>query len=188
MATEHELVGFKNEDTLNAYNKIKESMFTKTIEALFDSIDTQKTKIVCSNCGKEADSKTTEFGSDCDCDCGGNYEFYVHEKKDREDVTFINLTPHNITIEGIGTLESSGVARVNMKEEKIGTVNGVEIIRRKSIGIDGLPSEKDNTIYIVSSMVLDETNRSDVMAPDTGSTCNRNDKGHIVSITRLVGK
>ena len=47
--------------------------------------------------------------------------------------------------------------------------------------------------FLVSAMVLDAIPADSeiapfVFAPDTGATAERNDKGHIVSVCRLVGK
>ena len=106
----------------------------------------------------------------------------------------INLTPHSITV-GSTVVEPSGsIARVATIESLTSsTVLGVPVIKRElgkvDFGIDFAP----DTVYIVSSMVLDAIPASSqwasvCYAPDTGSTAIRNDKGHVVSVTRLVGR
>jgi hypothetical protein len=107
-------------------------------------------------------------------------------------MNWVNLTPHAITIVGVGAIEPSGsVARVEMAERVFGNVGGVPTVSRKAKSVIGLPHGELGTIYIVSSMVLDalgrRANRGDVLAPDTGETAIRNEKGQIVAVTRLVG-
>lgn len=126
----------------------------------------------------------------------------------------INLTPHNIDILAEGetfTVPASGtIARVETREELTGTVpvgfvdmaSGytvpvadfgtaevtVPVVRRTTGGVTGLPGPVPGTIYIVSGVVLDEIpsgTRPDVFAPDTGDTAVRDDRGHIVAVTRL---
>lgn len=102
----------------------------------------------------------------------------------------LNLTPHAINVMTNGEMvvyEPSGiVARVEMEEFEIGDFNGVPLIRRVMKGVIGLPD--DDTPCIVSSMVLDaiDKTKKNVFAPDTGSSAIRNDKGHIVAVTRFV--
>ena len=104
----------------------------------------------------------------------------------------LNLTPHAIVIataNGDITIEPSGtVARVDSNDVVIGkcSVTGVDIIERAFGEVYGLPND-DDTICIVSAMVLSAVpNRKNTFAPDTGATAIRNEKGHIVKVTRLV--
>lgn len=106
---------------------------------------------------------------------------------------YINLTPHRIVIrpEGMDEIivEPSGtIARVQMDEMNAGTVDGAPIIRRTAGAVQNLPARKDHVSLLVSGMVLGAvpSDRKDVLAPDTGSTAVRDDKGHIVAVTRLV--
>lgn len=107
----------------------------------------------------------------------------------------INLTPHSITLrtpQGDVTLPPSGtVARVTMDETVVGTdaLTGLPIINRKPGTVTGLPEAGERCI--VSAMVLDAIDgvrARNVFAPDTGATAIRNEKGHIVAVTRLVTK
>lgn len=103
----------------------------------------------------------------------------------------LNLTPHAITIKtpnGSTTFQPSGtVARVNTIEKVVGTctVTGVEVIVRTLGEVVGIPT--DGQSVIVSSMVLDACKgMKNVFAPDTGATAIRNEKGHVIAVTRLV--
>jgi hypothetical protein len=114
---------------------------------------------------------------------------------------FINLTPHAITIDSNGidaiTVQPSGmIARVSTSELDAGDVAGIPVIRRAmgevSLGIVRDQIDTD-TVLLVSSMVLDAIPEGHELlpfcfAPDTGATAKRNDKGHIISVSRLVGK
>ena len=111
---------------------------------------------------------------------------------------FINLTPHAITIrtaEGDLTVPPSGaVARACTRELETEPVSGVPAVIRRFDGVEGPPPEEEGVTYIVSSLVIaalennfdERSARTDVVAPDTGSTAIRNSDGHIVAVTRLV--
>ena len=104
-------------------------------------------------------------------------------------MNIINLTPHAITIDGIGNFESQGLARVQaIREVAENTQNGIRIIKQSFGEVEGLPTPQEGTIYIVSGMVLSalQGSRTDVFAPDTGADAIRNDKGHIVAVRGLV--
>lgn len=120
---------------------------------------------------------------------------------------FINLTPHAITVRVYDPTPGSDlftettypphgkVARVEMTERVTQVVlDGVPVIVRspgavvlpEGLAIDG------STYLIVSSMVLEAAERCGfpmlayLIAPDTGDTAIRNEKGHIVAVTRWV--
>jgi hypothetical protein len=114
---------------------------------------------------------------------------------------YLNLTPHAITLRlpsGDITIPPDGtVARVEMREQHWGWVGGEQfpVITRAAQGVVGLPTHEDRVgeelICLVSSMVLDALtpfNAVNVYAPDTGPTAIRNDKGHVVAVTRLVAR
>lgn len=109
----------------------------------------------------------------------------------------INCTPHPITLLVSGesrTIEPSGtVARIDMIETvTTDIVAGVPVITRKPGLVVGLPRDEQGRILpcIVSSMVLDAlpAGTKNVFAPDTGATAVRNEKGHVMAVTRLVKK
>ena len=111
---------------------------------------------------------------------------------------FINLTPHPITIDGLGTIEPSGtIARVATLRTVIGAVEGVRVTAQNMGQVTGLPDSEFNVAYIVSGMVLDAIKRhvmpggesragKDVYAPDTGADAVRDERGHIVAVRGLV--
>lgn len=107
----------------------------------------------------------------------------------------LNLTPHAITVrlpDGTDRIypPSGTLARVEMEEEVAFHLHGiVPVIRRKPGEVVGLPT--DGTPCLVSGMVLDALRGAghtapNVYAPDTGPTAIRDEKGHIVAVTRLV--
>ncbi|HRV02241.1 MAG TPA: hypothetical protein P5539_11170 [Mesotoga sp.] len=103
----------------------------------------------------------------------------------------IALVPHALNISVGGetiTVEPSGdVARVSVKQEVVGEIDGIPVVKNVYGEVTGLPEPTEDTIYIVSGLVLSRTKRKDVFAPDTGATAIRNDKGQIEAVTRLVG-
>jgi len=113
---------------------------------------------------------------------------------------FINLTPHAITIKNSNvdiTIKPSGIiARANTIELEVGSLDNIPIINRRINSVEiGLIRDQitSDTILLVSSMVLDAVQldhelRPFIFAPDTGSTAERNDKGQIISVSRLVTK
>lgn len=105
-----------------------------------------------------------------------------------------NLTPHAITISVNGvvnTIQPSGViARVSTTEQSAGLcpVTYAPVIRRTFGDVENIGSPSDGPC-LVSSIVLSALGsewRGVAFAPDTGDTAIRNDKGHIVAVTRLV--
>ena len=113
----------------------------------------------------------------------------------------INLTPHEIAIveaDGaeIASFPASGViARVSVTEKVTGMVSfdgiPVEIITSTFGEVEGLPNLSDlegHERFLVSSMVLDQLGpewSGIAFAPDTGKSAVRNEKNHIVGVTRL---
>lgn len=107
------------------------------------------------------------------------------------EITMINLTPHDIVIQGKDDKPSlypaSGkVARVVMEETVIGTFAGVDVITRKPGLVEGLP--EDGTPCLVSAMVLSAIppGTPGVYAPDTGPTAIRDKTGQVKAVTRLA--
>ena len=109
----------------------------------------------------------------------------------------LNLTPHPITIAIDGrdpvTIPPSGiVARVDTTEIPRGNMAfgdafaEVPVISRRFGEVTGLPTDP-GTACLVSSLVLSAIpGRPNTFAPDTGPTAIRDEKGHIVAVTRLV--
>ena len=93
-------------------------------------------------------------------------------------MNIINLTPHTLNFPEIDLkIESAGEARVEEIRETIDPLQITETatlpIGKVKYGfIEGLPAPVENTIYIVSRLVLNAlqaqaTPRVDVFAPDT---------------------
>jgi hypothetical protein len=102
---------------------------------------------------------------------------------------FVNLTPHALTVEGLGVIPASGiVARVSVTQRDMGTRSGVRLRQSVKGMVDGIPAPTENVTYIVSGMVLDALDGSrlaDVVAPDTGPDAVR-ENGQIVAVRGFV--
>lgn len=111
----------------------------------------------------------------------------------------LNLTPHAINIystdgELLVEIQPSGtIARVEVENQIVGNHNiedgvSIPVITRVAGEVVGLPSDM-KTPFLVSGMVLDclgSEYHGVAFAPDTGSTCIRDDVGRILGVTRLV--
>lgn len=111
-------------------------------------------------------------------------------------VNFVNLTLHAIVLrtpsgEDITIPPSGIVARVASTpgREWNEVESPVPIFTAPSWGaVQNLPAPVSGTIYIVSGMVAAHMTREDVVSPGTGPDDGaiRNEKGHIVAVTRLI--
>lgn len=104
---------------------------------------------------------------------------------------FLNLTPHAVTIDGVGTLQPCGIIpRVGTVRNPVASVAGVRVIAQSMGEVVGLPEQVEGVCLIVSGMALEAVKsaggRSDVFAPDTGADAIRNQMGHIVAVRGLV--
>ena len=109
-----------------------------------------------------------------------------------------NLTPHAIVLrsaDGTDTIvpTSGTVARVTSTPGALETVAGIPVPvagMQTFGGVEGLPEPTPGTIFIVSAMVLAALrgSRPDVVGPGTGPNDGalRNERGHVVAVTRLV--
>jgi hypothetical protein len=112
------------------------------------------------------------------------------------ELKWVNLTPHPIRlIKPDGSVEevppSGQVARVGEMRKKIGEIGGLPVFVVEYGEIEGLPSPRPGTIYLVSRPVLDAlrsrgVRRSDLFAPDTGAGAVRNEKGEVVGVKSLL--
>lgn len=103
----------------------------------------------------------------------------------------INLTQHTINV-FLGQKEisfpSQGLARVKTEEKIIGTVDGIPVVKTVYTTVEGLPAPQEDTIYLVSTLVLQALKangvcRPDCLAPNTGlSGAIRDDQGRIVGV------
>ena len=102
-------------------------------------------------------------------------------------MNIINLTQHAINIiqgDNTITINPSGtVARVSV--QVVATDNPM-LYTQQYGDVQDLPAPQDNTIYIVSSLVLARVpDRTDVYAPLTAQAI-RNDAGQIIGVPGLV--
>lgn len=98
----------------------------------------------------------------------------------------INCTPHEVKLNNGETFPISGnVARVMSGFEE--TEKGFfKVVYGQVIN---LPEAKADTLYIVSAMVANATDRMDVIVPATGHPDTiRNEKGQIVSVPGFIVK
>lgn len=102
-------------------------------------------------------------------------------------MNIINLTPHAINIidgDTTTTIDPSGtVARVSVK---VVATNNPILYKQQYGDVQDLPAPQDDTIYIVSALVLARVpHRTDVYAPLTAQAI-RNDAGQIIGVPGLV--
>ena len=82
----------------------------------------------------------------------------------------VNLTPHQINEVTTRTAfpPSGTIARVSVQYTEAGKVNGIPLYKAVYGLVTGLPAPEDDTIYIVSGLVLEAlqgSGRSDCVAP-----------------------
>lgn len=105
----------------------------------------------------------------------------------------INMTPHDVVImdengNTVKVFPSQGVARLSVKTahgKPIIMDDGTTVPTSYSIfgEVEGLPEEKDDTIYIVSSMIAGRyPQRNDLFIPNESI---RDDKGRIIGCKSL---
>ena len=74
-----------------------------------------------------------------------------------EKVVIVNLTPHDINLfrgdELVEKIVSSGTARVSVRSEKVGEINGYPISKNCYGEIIGLPEPQPGVFYVVSALV-----------------------------------
>lgn len=106
-------------------------------------------------------------------------------------MTIINCTPHAISIIVDGkttTFEPSGIIpRVGTIEKEADSILGFPCVKQETGEVIGLP-EEDGKFLIVSGMVFTASDRTNLLAPDTGKTAIRDEKGQIVAVTRFLRK
>ena len=117
---------------------------------------------------------------------------------------FVNRTPHEINFQSAVTSDfrtfppSGKVARVNeVTLHHPDDLDGIPCQTTVFQGFVDLPDPQDGTVFIVSRPVMDAwkqgakggawAHRLDLIAPGTGPNDGalRNDKGHIIAVTRF---
>ena len=65
----------------------------------------------------------------------------------------------------------------------------VPVMAREFGKVEHLPAPVPGTIYIVPSLVLMAcSERTDLFAPDSGESAERNEKKHVLSVCQLIGQ
>lgn len=85
-------------------------------------------------------------------------------------MNFVNLTPHTLNIieedGSVYTLPPSGqVARVATERRIVNIIDGIEIFETVFGEVVGLPERNRNDLLIVSALVAQRTDRTDVYSP-----------------------
>jgi len=137
------------------------------------------------------------FGSPTGCPFSGNYTCgSVPDLCYREnEITFINLTPHQITVfndnnEKILEVPPSGiVARVKTEYKVVKEICGIPIVKLEYGELENVPEPMNNTYFIVSMLVKDrmkELGYTNVLSPDTSpGSAVRDEQGRIIGVRRL---
>ena len=103
-------------------------------------------------------------------------------------IKFVNCTPHVVAVKAIGgnIVEfppSGNVIRVHScsvgMPDLESSCGNVFSIAKNTFGIpEGIPEPEDGVLFIVSAIVLANSDRIDLVRPDTGPTAVR-ENGHI---------
>ncbi len=101
---------------------------------------------------------------------------------------FVNLTPHEVKLKEMPPFPSRGVARVSENNTIVAEgrgATGIPCVVKSYDKIEGLPEPQPGTWYIVSMVVFERTDRTDVISPDSGETAIRDEKGRIIAVSRF---
>lgn len=102
-------------------------------------------------------------------------------------IQFINATPHPIHLNDGRVFEPSDL--IPRVDQAVSEFDADGIARQAFGEVTGLPEEQEGVKYIVSAMVLNASDRTDLVAPATNHKDTvRNEKGHIVSVPGFVAK
>ncbi len=107
---------------------------------------------------------------------------------------FKNFTPHPVIVfdeageKIITSFEpEEQPARVNEKIKHREPIDGVPVVWKMMTGVKGLPQAESGVTLIVSILVLQASNRIDLVAPDTGpGSVVRNERGLILGVRRFM--
>lgn len=106
----------------------------------------------------------------------------------------VNLTKHRVNVvleeenKTFGFEPSGTEARVASKQEVCADVCGIPVVHTTYSEVEGLPTQEDGTVYIVSTLVLQALkangiNRPDCVAPNTSPAgAIRNELGQVVAV------
>ncbi len=109
-------------------------------------------------------------------------------------MSFLNYTPHEVNVFTPLGLEfsfpSKGIARVAESQQIVDRSHSIEFRETIYGEIEGLPEPVDGTFIIVSLLVKQvnarsENPRKDLVSPDTGATCIR-ENGQIKAVRAFL--
>ena len=107
-------------------------------------------------------------------------------------MTIINLTPHPIkvrTLEGETTFTPTGILpRVGTIETPSEPIEGILTVTQHMGTVEGLPDSVEGIFLLVSAMVFNASDRTDLIAPDTGKGAIRDEQGRILAVSRFLRK
>jgi len=102
----------------------------------------------------------------------------------------VNVTPHPIKLirgDKTFTFESEGIARVETTQTVATTINDVPFYKTVYGEVTGIPEPEEGVYYIVSAMVLNASERTDLVAPNTAKAI-RDESGRIVGVDSFIVK
>ena len=109
-------------------------------------------------------------------------------------MSILNLTPHDIVVRGengervFAAPAPEKVCRVATTSTEDGIIDGIPVFKTVFGEVENLPAPEIGTVYIVSAIVINALagTRPDVVAPDTGKTAIRDEKGLVKAVTRFT--
>ena len=104
-----------------------------------------------------------------------------------------NLTPHSIVVRlpdgGERKFEPTGtIPRVGTIEILADPIEGIPTVTQTMGTVEGLLEPQEGVFLLVSAMVFNASDRTDLIAPDTGKGAIRDDQGRILAVTRFIRK
>lgn len=103
--------------------------------------------------------------------------------------TFINLTPHDITLvandgDTLVIKKSGDIARLSSQNIVVDTWDNIPLVRTTFGDTTGLPDKKHNTFFIVSALVRQaNSDRDDLVSP---GDLVRDDGGNVIGCKNLI--
>lgn len=109
-------------------------------------------------------------------------------------MNIVNLTPHDVLVVDddnrvlMNIPSSDLVARLKTQPVNVGRINGVPLVKHKCISFINLPVPDPGTMFLVSSLIQQFSSRGDLIAPDTGPSCVRDNGRNVVAIRQFKAK
>jgi hypothetical protein len=100
--------------------------------------------------------------------------------------TIVNLTPHEINIEGHPVIPSSGIARCTEVSILVDNINGIDIFEKSFGELVDLPAPQKDTIFVVSIIAANaakKAGRADCFVPGEQI---RDESGRIIGCKNLA--